>query len=216
MDLEGFKKIYFVEWAHRVVARSIGLIFILPFGYFSYRGYLQPKMKKSLYGLLAFGALQGFFGWWMVKSGLVDKNKTTELDKTPTVSPYRLMVHGYSAYIIYGIGLWLAMNCLRRPQEAVINIRNMADHAAMRKIVLKSAHGLLPIILFYGFLTSGTMARYAVNNFPFVGDSWFISSKHLIKEAPIWQNMTENKIVVQVVHRTLGSIFALLAFKGAY
>lgn len=51
----------------------------------------------------------------MVKSGLVDKTKTTELDKTPNVSPYRLMIHGYSAYAIYGVGIWLAMNCLRRP-----------------------------------------------------------------------------------------------------
>lgn len=92
----------------------------------------------------------------------------------------------------------------------------MADHATMRKLVLKSAHGLMPIILFYGFLTSGTMARYAVNNYPFVGDSWFLNSKHFIKEAPLWQNMTENKIVVQVVHRTLGTLFALLAFKGVF
>lgn len=114
-DLDGFKRIYFVEWAHRIVARSIGVIFILPFTYFLMRGYIQPKLKKALFGLLAFGALQGVIGWWMVKSGLIDKNKTRELDKTPRVSPYRLMVHGYSAYIIYGTGLWLAMNLLRRP-----------------------------------------------------------------------------------------------------
>ena len=115
LDLDGFKRIYFVEWAHRIVARSIGVIFILPFTYFLMRGYIQPKLKKALFGLLAFGALQGVIGWWMVKSGLIDKNKTRELDKTPRVSPYRLMVHGYSAYIIYGTGLWLAMNLLRRP-----------------------------------------------------------------------------------------------------
>lgn len=115
MDVEGFKKIYFIEWAHRVVARSIGLIFMAPFSYFWFRGYLQPRLKKTLLGLLAFGALQGVIGWWMVKSGLVDKEKTTEIDKTPRVSPYRLTVHGYSAYIIYGIGIWLGMHLLRRP-----------------------------------------------------------------------------------------------------
>lgn len=70
MDLEGFKQIYFVEWAHRVVARSIGLVFMGPLAYFWYRGYLMPRMKKSLLFLLGFGALQGFVGWWMVKSGL--------------------------------------------------------------------------------------------------------------------------------------------------
>lgn len=115
MDLEGFKRIYFVEWAHRIVARQIGIIFAVPFTYFWARGYLQPKMKKTLLGLLAFGALQGAIGWWMVKSGLIDKEKTKELDKTPRVSPYRLMTHGYSAYAIFGLSFWLSMHLLRRP-----------------------------------------------------------------------------------------------------
>jgi cytochrome c oxidase assembly protein subunit 15 len=57
MDLEGFKQIYFIEWAHRVVARSIGGIFVAPLAYFWYRGYLQPRMKKSMLFLFGFGAL---------------------------------------------------------------------------------------------------------------------------------------------------------------
>jgi len=57
MDLEGFKRIYLVEWAHRVVARSIGVTFTGPLIYFWARGYLQPKMKRNLIGLLAFGGL---------------------------------------------------------------------------------------------------------------------------------------------------------------
>jgi cytochrome c oxidase assembly protein subunit 15 len=57
LDVEGFKKIYFVEWAHRIVARSIGGIFMGPLAYFWFRGYLQPKLKKILLFLLAFGAL---------------------------------------------------------------------------------------------------------------------------------------------------------------
>lgn len=69
-----------------------------------------------------FGALQGVIGWWMVKSGLIDKNQTKELDKTPTVSPYRLTLHAYSAYFIYGVSLWLSMHLLRRPQEAIITL----------------------------------------------------------------------------------------------
>ena len=51
----------------------------------------------------------------MVKSGLVDKNKTKELDKTPRVNPYRFMLHAYSAYFIYGYTLWLSLHLLRRP-----------------------------------------------------------------------------------------------------
>lgn len=73
MDLEGFKQIYYIEWAHRILARKIGIIFLGPMAYFWARGYLQPRMKKSLMFLLFFGGLQGVVGWWMVKSGLVDK-----------------------------------------------------------------------------------------------------------------------------------------------
>lgn len=51
----------------------------------------------------------------MVKSGLVDKEKTKELDKTPRVNPYRLTTHAYSAYIIYGVSFWLSLHLLRRP-----------------------------------------------------------------------------------------------------
>ena len=115
MDVEWFKQIYFVEWAHRIVARSIGGIFMGPLAYFWFRGYLQPKLKTTLMILLGFGALQGFVGWWMVKSGLVNKEQTKEIDKTPTVSPYRLTFHAYNAYIIYGVLLWQGLNLIRRP-----------------------------------------------------------------------------------------------------
>lgn len=77
-----------------------------PLAYFWYRGYLQKQMKTTMIALFAFGGLQGVVGWWMVKSGLVDKEKTKELDKTPTVSPYRLTFHAYNAYIIYGVLFW--------------------------------------------------------------------------------------------------------------
>ena len=214
MDVEQFKQIYFVEWAHRIVARSIGGIFMGPLAYFWYRGYLQPKLKKTLMFLLAFGALQGFVGWWMVKSGLVNKDQTKELDKTPTVSPYRLTFHGYNAYIIYGVLFWQGLHLLRRPQEAMITLRNMADHNAYRGVVKRFAHGLLPFILLTGFFTAGIQGRHAVNTFPKVGDKWFFTRNHFNNEIPFWKNFTENKLIVQVTHRTLGCLFALLAFKS--
>lgn len=214
MDVEGFKQIYFVEWAHRIVARSIGALFMGPLAYFWYRGYLQPKMKRSMMLLFAFGAFQGFVGWWMVKSGLVDKEKTKELDKTPTVSPYRLTFHAGNAYLIYGVLFWLGLHLLRRPQEAVISMKNMADHNAYRKILGKFAHGLMPIVLLTGFFTAGIQGRHAVHTFPKVGDKWFINKNHLNWDIPFWKNFTENKLVVQVTHRTLAVLFGLLAFRS--
>ena len=128
MDLSGFKYIFFWEWFHRVIGRSIGVIFAGPLSYFLIRGYIKTHLRNILFGLFGLGALQGFIGWWMVKSGLIDKKKTTELDKTPRVSPYRLTVHAGNAYFLYGVLLWQTMNLLRRPQEALINMKNIHAH----------------------------------------------------------------------------------------
>ena len=106
MDLSGFKYIFFWEWFHRIIGRSIGVIFFVPMTYFMARGYIRPHLRNVLFGLFALGGLQGAIGWWMVKSGLVDKKKTTEIDKTPRVSPYRLAVHAGNAYFLYGVLLW--------------------------------------------------------------------------------------------------------------
>jgi heme A synthase len=90
----------------------------------------------------------------------------------------------------------------------------MADHNAYRKIVGRFVHGLLPIVLLTGFFTAGTGGRHAVNTFPKIGDDWFISKKHFNSDIPIWKNFTENKLIVQVTHRTLAILFALLTYKS--
>lgn len=97
------------------MGRSIGLIFFGPMAYFFARGYIQPRLRNILIGTLGLGATQGFIGWWMVKSGLVDKKNTKEVDKAPRVSPYRLALHAGTAYFIYSVCFWQSMNCLRRP-----------------------------------------------------------------------------------------------------
>lgn len=69
MDLNGFKKIFFVEWAHRLWGSSLGFIFAVPLATFAALGWLKKPMTLRLTGMLAFGGLQGLIGWWMVKSG---------------------------------------------------------------------------------------------------------------------------------------------------
>ena len=115
MDLNGFKYIFFWEWFHRIIGRSIGVIFFVPMTYFFYKGYIMPRLKYTLMAMFGMGALQGAIGWWMVSSGLKDKQKTSEVDKAPRVSPYRLAVHAGNAYALYAVCLWQSLNCLRRP-----------------------------------------------------------------------------------------------------
>ena len=102
------------------------------------------------------------------------------------------------------------MNLLRRPQEAVINIKNLQANNQMRKGLRMLSHGFLPIILLTGFFVAGISAGHACNTFPMVGPHYFINRNHLLADIPLWQNFTENKLVAQVNHRTLASILTLL------
>jgi heme A synthase len=135
----------------------------------------------------------------MVKSGLVD-NKL--IDKTPRVSPYRLSVHAGFAYSIYSISLWLSMHLLRRPQEDFINLKNIRDHNLMRS-KLKVAFLILLSVYLTGYLVAGNAAGVSCNTFPKVGNYWFIKKMHFNYDIPLWKNFTENKLVIQVIHRTL-------------
>ena len=93
MTLDGFKNIFYVEWAHRLLGRLIGLVFLLPLLYFALRKRLERTLVPKLVGIFILGGMQGALGWFMVKSGLVD---------VPRVSPYRLTAHLGLAVLIYG------------------------------------------------------------------------------------------------------------------
>ena len=167
--------------------------------------------------MFALGGVQGAIGWWMVKSGLVDKKNTKEVDKAPRVSPYRLATHAGFAYSLYAVCLWQSMNLLRRPQEAYINtIEKMSASNLHRKVFSRYIHAVLPLVLLTGFFTAGTNAGISCNTFPWVGSHWFYSSKHFLDGVPLWQNFIENKLICQVNHRTLASILTLLVTYNCY
>ena len=70
MSLDDFKFIYWMEYAHRMWGRVLGLVFALPASYFAYRGWVNGALGTRLGLLFAMGGTQGLMGWWMVKSGL--------------------------------------------------------------------------------------------------------------------------------------------------
>jgi len=99
MSLSEFKFIYWWEWSHRFAARLTGLVVLVPLVWFWLSGKLEQKLKPRLVLLFVLGGLQGFIGWWMVKSGLVDR---------VDVSQYRLALHLTLAAIILAWCLWIA------------------------------------------------------------------------------------------------------------
>ena len=108
--LAGFKEIFWLEWAHRLWGRLIGLAFIVPLAVLWWRGAVPHALVPRLLGLFVLGGLQGAVGWFMVASGF--------LPESIAVSPYRLVVHLGLALVLYAALLWTALGLLRPVQVA--------------------------------------------------------------------------------------------------
>lgn len=188
MSLADFKRIYWWEWGHRQLARFLGLAFALPLAWFWFTGGIRPGLRWPLVGILALGALQGWLGWYMVSSGLVDE---------PRVSQYRLAAHLSLALIIFAAMFWLALR-LRWP------------HSAPRGgTAFEFVLGFLAITIVSGAFVAGLKAGYIYNTFPLMGDS--LIPQGLLALDPAWRNFTENAVTAQFVHRILGISTLLLA-----
>ena len=190
MDLHGFKQIYWFEYAHRVLGRMIGTVFLLPFLYFLFRGFVRRPLVPKLAALFVLGGLQGLLGWYMVKSGLVDN---------PHVSQYRLTAHLGLAVLIYAwmlhiaIGLWFG-----RPNSGAISPRLIRATGLLA--------GLIFITILSGGFVAGLKAGHAYNTFPLMDGHWV--PQVMFMQEPLWRNFFENIATVQFDHRLL----ALLVF----
>ncbi|HHJ13055.1 MAG TPA: heme A synthase [Gammaproteobacteria bacterium] len=185
MDLEGFKSIYWFEFAHRVLGRTIGTLFLLPFLFFLWRRMLSPPWVGRLALAFVLGGLQGLLGWYMVKSGLVDR---------PHVSQYRLTAHLGLALLIYCYLLWLAFG-LMRPQPDAAGARPGLRRAARMLFVLAAT------TVASGGFVAGLKAGHAYNTFPKMGDQWLPPAGWMLQ--PGWRNLFENIATVQFDHRVL-------------
>jgi len=197
MDVEGFKQIFYFEYAHRMLGRFIGLVFLLPFLLFYFTRRIRRGLTPRLVVMFALGGLQGLLGWYMVKSGLVDN---------PHVSQYRLTAHLITAVVIYGLILWTAMGLLHpanrvaRPESAVAGLRS-AGYALLLMVVLTIVSG--------GFV-AGLKAGQIFNSFPTMHGHWIPPGLFALE--PFYLNFFENKVTVQFDHRWLAKITALLVF----
>lgn len=186
--LEDFKGIYFWEWLHRLIGRLIGVVFLIPFLYFLFTKQLtRPTIYKSLV-LLFLGGFQGFLGWYMVKSGLVD---------IPAVSHYRLAAHLTTAFITFAYCFWVAMDLLY-PKRKKIN-KSFRNLVGIGLIIL-----LIQII--WGAFVAGLDAGWIHNSWPTMTDGEWIHETVYIEENPLWRNFIEGKSGVQFVHRYLAYI----------
>ena len=187
MSLSEFKVIFWWEWGHRQLGRLIGLTVLLPLIYFTLKNGLWVLKKYGIIFLLV--CLQGFFGWYMVSSGLVDR-----ID----VSHYRLSIHLVTAFLILSIIFW---KLLRLTQ---IRISIISFDLRLFKFFFI----LLFIQLIIGAFVSGMDAGKLYNTWPLMGSSYFPDDSKYIEFLNI--NFFDNPSIVQFVHRNLAYLIVII------
>jgi cytochrome c oxidase assembly protein subunit 15 len=178
MDLEGFKRIFWWEYLHRLLGRAIGLVFLVPFLWFLLRGRLDRPLAWKLAGIFVLGALQGALGWYMVKSGLVAE---------PRVSHFRLTAHLGLALAIFAAELWIALDLLRP--------RTGARPAGFALALA----GLVYLMALSGGFVAGLRAGHAYNTFPLMNGHLVPPETFMLE--PWWRNFLWNVAAVQLAHR---------------
>jgi heme a synthase len=190
LDLNGFKFIFFWEWSHRLLGRLIGLVFALPLVFFWMRGALTPALKLKLVAVLALGGLQGVVGWWMVKSGLVDRVE---------VAQERLALHLLLASFTFAALVWIAASLAPRAGE---------QSAPWQRVLAALILFVTFLQIFLGGLVGGLRAGRAYNTWPLM-DGHFAPAT-LATLTPFWRNFVDNIAMVQFQHRVVAyTLFGL-------
>lgn len=197
MTLSEFKSIFFWEYFHRVFGRLIGIAFFFPYLFFKLKKKIDKKLNKKLIIAFVLGGMQGLMGWYMVKSGLVDR---------PDVSHFRLAAHLSLAFLIIGYIFSIIFD-LRAPKEIKLNLYpNMYN---LLKIFLL----VLSIQIIYGAFVAGLDAGIGYNTFPKMGNQWL--PKSALSGGNLLYNAVENNAMIQFIHRTMGWIifaFSIVLF----
>jgi cytochrome c oxidase assembly protein subunit 15 len=186
MTLEGFKGIFWWEYIHRLLARGIGLVFLLPLLFFQWKRMLERSLALKLWGIFVLGAAQGLMGWVMVQSGLIDD---------PKVNPVRLSAHLGIALAIFSAELWLALQLVSR-----------------RIAPFDRLAAALPFVIFAmalsGGMVAGLRAGSAYQTFPLM-NGHLVPPEVLMLE-PWWRNLLYNMATVQLVHRLFFWVLLIL------
>ena len=193
MTLSEFRAIFWWEWTHRLLGRLIGVIFLLPLLFFLWRGWIGRGLRKRLLAIFALGALQGAVGWWMVASGLADRVE---------VSEYRLATHLVLACLIYTAVVWTAV---AHDPRAMVDAPKRLRACAVVLIVL------ILIQISFGALLAGLRGGPIFPTWPLIDGSLIPSTGAMLTLQPVWRNLFENVLTVQVEHRLMAYALWLFA-----
>jgi len=190
MNLDEFKGIFYWEYGHRVLGRSIGLVFTVPFIILWLLGKIEKQLLPRLVVALVLGGLQGLMGWYMVMSGLVDM---------PRVSHFRLAAHLILALVILCYLAWIIFGLL--------DLEKVSGPRLLKRLAV-SILGVASLQILFGAFTAGLRAGLGFNTFPLMNGQ--LISEAATTMSPFWLNFLENGVMIQFVHRWLGILLLLL------
>jgi len=198
MTLEQFKGIFWWEWAHRLLGRAIGFVFLIPFLWFAWRGAIARRNWPRFVLLFVLGGLQGAVGWWMVESGL---------ETRVSVAPYRLAIHLGVALVLLAAIIWTALEYLRPnipapPRGKTVGVRGISTLA----LILPA---LVYLQMLLGALVAGLQAGYIYNTWPSMNGRVF--PEHMFILSPWYRNFTENPGLAQFDHRFVAYCIGIAA-----
>lgn len=195
LTLSGFKRIFYLEYAHRMWGRLVGLAILLPAIGFWARGRFGPALKARSGLYIGLVVCQGLLGWWMVKSGLKKKDDPNDV---PRVSQYRLAAHLGMALLLYSSMLYTGLGLLAPPE--------IAQPSKVLTRLRQFAHGSTALVFLTalsGAFVAGLDAGLVYNSFPKMGGKWIPDD--LLALSPKLKNATENPTMTQFNHRLLGT-----------
>jgi len=192
MTLEQFKSIYWWEYTHRLLGRIVGLLYLLPLLYFTYKKMIKRSSLISFYLILFLIFFQGFIGWYMVKSGLIERTD---------VSHYRLSLHLVLAFIIFILLLW---NYLKyKDQKILLHNKKLPSYLLIFFILC------LLVQICIGAFVSGLDAGQIYQSWPLMGQSYFPNDSNVKDLFSI--KVFETPSIVQFIHRNV-AYFTILLF----
>lgn len=160
MTMSEFKSIFWWEYVHRLIGRTVGFVFLFPCLYFVVRRRITKKQGMKLLLLFLLGGAQGVLGWYMVKSGLV---------KHPEVSHFRLTAHLTLAFLLFGATLWQGLQ-FKTDRFPKAQPGDKGGGKLWRISVALMALVMLQVAL--GAMVAGLKAGYMFNTFPKMGEHW--------------------------------------------
>ncbi|WP_297511904.1 COX15/CtaA family protein [uncultured Caulobacter sp.] len=183
MTLEGFKGIFWWEWAHRLLGRTVGAAFALPFVVFLIRRDIPRRLIWRCAAMLGLGGLQGLVGWWMVSSGLSER---------VSVAPERLMVHLGLALTLFVLLIWTGLDAWSGSPRA-------EERSPWRGWSLAFL-GAVFFQCLLGALVAGNDAGLVYNDWPLMNGHVFPAD---YAGHGLWATLAHSQAAVQLHHRLM-------------